>query len=90
MPYARRRLFLTAVGIAAAGGGIYFLLQAVQSLWEAIKFLRGGHGVGAVMGSLWVFFAGVFLMVSAPLLAIAVWGIEPRRRWKDWRNRVRA
>jgi hypothetical protein len=90
MPHPGRRLFLTAVGIAAAAGGIYFLGQAAGSLWEAIKFLRHGHGVGLMMGSLFLLFAGVFLMVSAPLLAIAGWGIEPRRRWKEWRNRVRA
>jgi hypothetical protein len=78
------------VGIVAAGGGIYFVALAFQPLQHGIGFLVHGGGVGVMMGSFLLFMASVFLMVGAPLLGIGLWALEPRRRWREWRNRARA
>ena len=84
------RRVITTIGIAAALGGGYFLFEMGSVIWDAVSFSPSGSaGLGspAVMIVAWLFFleAFVFGVLSALLLAIAAWALEPRRRWREWR-----
>jgi hypothetical protein len=87
------RRVITTMGIAAALGGGYFLFEMGSVIWGMITLSssgsanRSGLASPAVMIVDWLFFleAFVFGVLSAVLLAIAAWALEPRRRWREWR-----
>ena len=87
------RRVITTIGVAAAVGGGYFLFEMGSVIWAMVSFSRGespsnaGLASPAVMIVGWLFFLEVFVfgVLSAVLLAIAAWALEPRRRWREWR-----
>jgi hypothetical protein len=87
------RRVITTIGIAAALGGGYFLFEMGSVIWDMVSFSpgnasRAGLASPAVMVVAWLFFLEVFVfgVLSALLLAIAAWALEPRRRWREWRG----
>ncbi len=84
---------LIGVGIAAAIGGVYFAFLTGGAIWDFISLARavsrqptGPAGLGIVIVGLFSFvFVIVLASVTGLLLLIAVWGLEPRRRWVEWR-----
>jgi hypothetical protein len=91
---ARVRAALTAVGFAAAIAGVYFAFLTGGAIWKFISLVRamsgqpaGLAGPGVAIVSL---FSLVFVVVlgslTGVLLLIAAWGLEPRRRWREWRR----
>ena len=90
----RVRAALTAVGFAAAIAGVYFAFLTGGSIWKFISLVRamssppaGLAGPGVVIVSLFSFvFVIVLGSLTGVLLLIAAWGLEPRRRWREWRR----
>jgi hypothetical protein len=90
----RMRAALTAVGFAAAIAGVYFAFLTGGSIWKFISLVRamssqpaGLAGPGVVIVSLFSFvFVVVLGSLTGVLLLIAAWGLEPRRRWREWRG----
>ena len=90
----RVRAALTAVGFAAAIAGVYFAYLTGGSIWKFISLVRamssqpaGLAGPGVVIVSLFSFvFVIVLGSLTGVLLLIAAWGLEPRRRWREWRR----
>ena len=88
------RAAITAVGIAAAVAGVYFAFLTGGAIWDLVSFLRelstepAGPGAVAVviMGLFSFVFIVVFGSVTGALMLIAAWGLEPRRRWREWRS----
>ena len=88
------RGILIAVGIVAAIAGVYFAFLTAGAIWELVSHLRsmqsqptGLAGPGIVIVAL---FSVVFVIVlgsaTGLLLLIAIWALEPRRRWYAWRS----
>ena len=83
-----------AIGAVAACAGLYTLALAIESLWGLVHVLwgltspQGFAGIAIVaVGGIYVVGFGVFVVLTAFLFGIAAWGLEPRRRWRDWRDR---
>lgn len=88
------RGILIAGGIVAAIAGVYFAFLTAGAIWDLVSLLRavqnqptGVAGPGIVIAAL---FSVVFVIVlgsaTGLLLLIAVWALEPRRRWYAWRS----
>ena len=88
------RGILIAVGIVAAVAGVYFAFLTAGAIWDLVSLLRavqnqptGAAGPGIVIAAL---FSVVFVIVlgsaTGLLLLIAIWALEPRRRWNAWRS----
>lgn len=87
------RGILIAVGIVAAIAGVYFAFLTAGAIWDLVSLLRavsqptGLAGPGIVIVAL---FSVVFVIVlgsaTGLLLLIAIWALEPRRRWYAWRS----
>ncbi len=88
------RGILIAVGIVAAIAGVYFAFLTAGAIWDLVSLLRavqsqptGPAGPGIVIAAL---FSVVFVIVlgsaTGLLLLIAIWALEPRRRWYAWRS----
>jgi hypothetical protein len=88
------RLALVVVGIAAGIAGVYSAFLTGGAIWDFVSLLRAmstqpaglaGPAVVIVAG-----FSFIFVIVGGAvtglLLLIAVWALEPRRRWRDWRT----
>jgi Sec-independent protein secretion pathway component TatC len=90
----RVRAALTVVGFAAAIAGVYFAFLTGGAIWKFISLVRamssqpaGLAGPGVVIVSLFSFvFVVVLGSLTGVLLLIAAWGLEPRRRWREWRR----
>lgn len=90
---ARARAALTVVGVAAAVVGVYFAFLTGGKIWEFMTIVRvlasqpaGLGGPGVVIVALFSFVVVVVLgSFTGVLLLIAVWALEPRRRWREWR-----
>jgi hypothetical protein len=90
---AVRGLFI-AVGIAAAIAGVYFAFLTAGAIWDLVSLLRavqnqpaGVAGPGIVIAALFsVVFVVVLGSATGLLLLIAIWALEPRRRWYAWRS----
>ncbi len=88
------RAALIGVGIAAAIGGVYFAFLTGGAIWDFVSLMRalsrqssGLAGPGVAIVAIFSFvFVIVLGSVASLLLLIAVWGLEPRRRWRDWRS----
>jgi len=39
-----------------------------------------------LMGSIDLLAVAIFGFMTAILFALAVWGLEPRKRWRNWRS----
>ena len=84
---------ITAVGIAAAIAGVYFAFLTGGAILDWVLYLReistepAGPGAIAVviMGLFSFVFIVVFGSVTGAFMLIAAWGLEPRRRWREWR-----
>jgi hypothetical protein len=89
----RARAALTVVGVAAAVVGVYFAFLTGGKIWEFMTIVRalasqpsGLGGPGVVIVTLFSFVVVVVLgSFTGVLLLIAVWALEPRRRWREWR-----
>jgi hypothetical protein len=90
----RARAALTVVGVAAAIAGVYFAFLTGGKIWEFITIVRalasqpvGLGNPGIVIVTLFSFvFVVVLGSFTGVLLLIAVWALEPRRRWQQWRT----
>jgi Sec-independent protein secretion pathway component TatC len=88
------RVTLLAVGVAAAVAGVYFAYLTGGVIWEFVSFLRGitrqpaGLAGPAVMivGFIMLLMVVGYCTITALLLLIAFWALEPRRRWHSWRS----
>ena len=88
------RAALTAVGIAAGVGGVYFAFLTSGAIWDFVSLVRalssqptGLGGPGVVIVALFSFvFVVVLGSLTGVLLLIAAWALEPRRRWREWRR----
>jgi hypothetical protein len=89
----RARAALTVVGIAAAVVGVYVAFLTGGKIWQFITIVRalasqpaGLGGPGVVIVTLFSFVVVVVLgSLTGVLLLVAVWALEPRRRWREWR-----
>ena len=87
------RVMINVIGIAAGLGGAYFLFETGSAIWEIVSMSRGfshnppGLAGPAIMmvGLMMFFMVFVFGVLTAILLAISAWALEPRRRWREWR-----
>jgi hypothetical protein len=85
---------LIGVGIAAAIGGVYFAFLTGGAIWDFVTLVRavsrqpsGLAGPAVVIVGLFSFvFVIVLGSVTGLLMLVAVWGLEPRRRWRAWRG----
>ena len=90
------RAVIVGVGIAAALGGVYFAFLTGGAIWNFVSLIRaisrqspggvGSPGV-AVVAIVSVVFVIVLGSATGLLLLVAFWGLEPRRRLRDWRRR---
>ncbi|MEJ7758379.1 MAG: hypothetical protein WKF55_02180 [Gemmatimonadaceae bacterium] len=83
-----------AIGAVAACAGLYTLALAIESLWGLVHVLWGltsplGLAAIGIVGVVGIYVAafGIYVVFTAFLFRIAAWGLEPRRRWRDWRYR---
>jgi len=85
---------LIAVGIVAAIAGVYFAFLTAGAIWDLVSLLRGmqsqptglaGPGI-AIVALFSVVFVIVLGTTTGLLLLIAIWALEPRRRWHVWRS----
>jgi amino acid transporter len=90
-PYARRGI--TAAGIIAAIIGVYCAFLTAGAIWDFILLVRALSGLAEGQAGIPILIAGfisfVFVVVlgsaTGLLMLIAAWGLEPRRRWRQWR-----
>lgn len=89
----------TARGVITAGGivggilGVYFAYLTAGAIWKFILLLRALSGLPEGQAGIPLLIAGfisfVFVVVlgsaTGLLMLIAAWGLEPRRRWREWR-----
>ena len=88
------RAGFAGVGILAAIGGVYFAFRTAGAIWTLLSFVRvmsrqpsanllePGVLIVALVSSTLVIVLG---SVTGLLLLIAFWGLEPQRRWRQWR-----
>jgi len=88
----------TLIGAVAALGGCYTLALCLQAIWELIRLrwwpkppaqpMTGAAFV--LIGGIYVLYLVLMAVATAILAGIAVWGIEPRKRWRERRDRAHA
>jgi hypothetical protein len=84
---------ITAAGIVGALLGVYFAYLTAGAIWKFILLLRALSSLPEGQAGIPLLIAGfisfVFIVVLASvtglLMLIAAWGLEPRRRWREWR-----
>jgi hypothetical protein len=89
--YARGAI--TAAGMVAAILGVYFAYLTAGAIWKFILLLRALSSLPEGQAGIPILIAGfislVFVLVlgsvTGLLLLIGAWGLEPRRRWREWR-----
>jgi len=92
------RVVINVIGIAAGLGGAYFLFETGSVIWDVVSMSSGrSHqpsgpaGLAIMMVGLMMFFMiFVFGVLTAILLAISAWALEPRRRWREWRAKSKS
>jgi hypothetical protein len=89
------RAAFVGVGMVAGIGGVYFAFRTAGAVWDLVSFIRvmsrqpsanladPGVLVVALVSSFLVIVLGSLTGLS---LLIAFWGMEPRRRWRDWQT----
>ncbi|HET6761477.1 MAG TPA: hypothetical protein VFH13_05215 [Gemmatimonadaceae bacterium] len=84
---------ITGAGIVGAILGVYFAFLTAGAIWKFILLLRalsslpeGQAGIPLLIAG-FISFVFVVVLGSATglLMLIAAWGLEPRRRWREWR-----
>jgi hypothetical protein len=89
-PYARRAI--TVAGIIAAILGVYCAFLTAGAIWDFILLVRALSGLPEGQAGIPILIAGfisfVFVVVlgsaTGLLMLIAAWGLEPRRRWRQY------
>jgi len=87
-------IVINAIGIAAGVCGCYFAYLTISTVIEmrGLPPLRAQPGRASASTALIGFFdllaVVVFSVISALTLALAVWILEPVRRWKEWRGSI--
>ena len=84
---------ITAAGILGAILGVYFAYLTAGAIWKFILLLRalsslpeGQAGIPLLIAGFISFvFVVALASVTGLLMLIAAWGLEPRRRWREWR-----
>jgi hypothetical protein len=89
---------LNTIGIAAAGGGLYFTVQVVEVILNLVGLTRlepppgtaesvagTARGVSAFLGAFDLLFIFVFGAIAVVCFLIAAWLLEPFQRWRNWR-----
>jgi hypothetical protein len=91
------RAVFTGIGALAACLGVYTLFLAAKSALEFLRLATPQSQAPAtrlagliLMGSVDLLAIAIFGIMTAFLFALAVWGLEPRQRWRNWRARARA
>jgi hypothetical protein len=84
---------ITVAGIVATILGVYCAFLTAGAIWKFILLLRalsslpeGQAGIPLLIAG-FISFVFVVVLGSATglLMLIAAWGLEPRRRWREWR-----
>ena len=92
----RRRIprpVFAVIGVIAGGFGLYTLFLVAESAVDLVRLAAHRSTTPAWdlvsligIGGIDILVVLVFLPISVVLLLVAVWGIEPRRRWREWRD----
>ena len=88
-------IIVNAIGIGAGVCGGYFAYMTISTVIDMTRLppLRTQPGRAAspgvaLVGSFDLLAVVVFGVVAALSLALAVWILEPVRRWREWRGGV--
>jgi hypothetical protein len=95
----RRRIprpVFAIIGAIAGGLGLYTLFLVAESGVDLARLAADRSGAPAwnlfsliAIGGIDILVMLVFAPISVVLLLVAVWGLEPRQRWREWRKRSR-
>ena len=88
------RWAIGGIGLAAAMLGVYCAFLTGGAIWDFVLLVRAvsgqPHGLAGpaivITGVVSFLFVVVLGSVTGLLLLIAAWGLEPRRRWREWRG----
>ena len=87
----------TGIGALAACFGVYTLFLAAESALDFLRLATRQSQTPAtrlagliLMGSVDLLAIAIFGFMTAFLFALAVWGLELRQRLRNWRTRARA
>ena len=87
----------TLLGTVAAIAGFYTFALCLESIWELIRLRWPQPPAQPMTGPAFLAVGGIYFLdiafmgvATALLAALAIWGIEPRKRWREWRSRARA
>jgi hypothetical protein len=85
------------IGALSAAVGCYTLALCVESTWELIRLRWPQPPAQPMRGPAFLAVGGVYVLdivfmgvATAILAAVAIWGIEPRKRWRECRTRAHA
>ena len=93
MPRRIGRWVFTLIGSIAGLTGFYTLSICVGDVLQLIRLrspkppalpLNGPEFM--VIGGIYFLDLAIFAIATLVLFAIAVWGIEPRKRWREYRG----
>ena len=91
------RAVITGIGALAACFGLYTFFLMAESARDFLRLAGPNPQAPAtrvagltLMGSIDLLAVAIFGSMSAFLFTLAVWGLEPRQRWREWRARTRA
>ena len=88
------RWAIGGIGIAAAMLGVYAAFLTGGAIWDFVLLVRAVSGQPqglagpaiVITGVVSFLFVVVLGSVTGLLLLVAAWGLEPRRRWREWRS----
>ncbi len=95
----RRRIprsVFAIIGAIAGCLGLYTLFLVAQSALDFARLAAQRSDAPAwhlfsliAIGGIDILVVLVFGPISVVLLLVAAWGLEPRQRWREWRERSR-
>ena len=95
----RRRIprsVFAVIGAIAGGLGLYTFFLVTKSAVDLVRLAAHRPATPAwdyfsviTIGGIDFLVVLVFGPISVVLLSVAVWGLEPRQRWREWRERPR-
>jgi len=90
------RAVIIGIGALATCVGLYTLFLTAESALDFLRLAATKPRAPTtalagliVMGSIDLLAVAIFGFMTAFLFALAVWGLEPRQRWRNWRARAR-
>ena len=84
------------IGAIAGGLGLYTLFLVAESVLDFARLAAHRSDSAAwnlfsliAIGGIDILAILVFGPISVVLFLVAAWGLEPRQRWREWRERSR-